>query len=376
MKIAVNTRLLLKDNLEGIGWFTAETLKRITRDHPEHSFLFIFDRPFDPAFIFGENVQGIVVSPPARHPLLWSFWFEISLPRAIKAHKAELFFSPDGYMPLKLKIPSLIALHDINFHHRPGDLPLSSRIYYRRYFPLFAQKSDRIVTVSEFSKSDIVKSYGIITDKIDVVFNGANDIYSPLPAAMIEKIRQSLTGGIPYFVFAGSMHPRKNISRLFLAFDQFRKDLPSPFKLVIVGEKMFMTREIENTFRKMTFSKDVIFCGRLAPERLHHILGASSGLCYVTLYEGFGIPVLEAMRCDIPILASNATSLPEVAGDAAIYADPESVSSIVKGMKSLALDKELRKRLIVEGRKRRLAFSWDQTADKLWSSFEKIIPKD
>ena len=376
MKIAVNTRLLLKDNLEGIGWFTAETLKRITRNHPEHSFLFIFDRPFDPAFIFGENVQGIVVSPPARHPLLWYFWFEISLPRAIKANKAVLFFSPDGYMPLNLKIPSLIAIHDINFHHRPGDLPLSSRIYYRRYFPLFAQKADRIVTVSEFSKNDIIKSYGINTDKIDVVFNGANDLFSPLPADTIEQIRQSLTGGVPYFVFAGSMHPRKNISRLFQAFDQFRKDLHSPFKLVIVGEKMFMTREIEKTFRKMTFGKDLIFCGKLPPERLHPILGASSGLCYVTLYEGFGIPVLEAMRCDIPILASNLTSLPEVAGDAAIYADPESVSSIAKGMKSLAVDTELRKRLIVEGRTRRLAFSWDQTANKLWSSFEKIISKD
>ena len=376
MKIAVNTRLLLKNKLEGIGWFTFETLKRITLKHPEHSFLYIFDRPFDPSFISGKNVQGIVVPPPARHPLLWYTWFEVSLPKALKTHKASMFFSPDGYMPLNLKIPSLITVHDINFHHRPGDFPLSSRIYYRRLFPLFTQKADRIVTVSEFSKKDIISSYGINADKIDVVFNGANEVYSPLSGEMIEQVRQSLTGWIPYFVFIGSMHPRKNIHRLFMAFDQFRKNFSPSFKLVIIGEKMFMTGEIEKAFRKMTFSGDVIFGGRLPPEKLHHVLGASSGLSYVPLYEGFGIPMLEAMHCDIPILASNVTALPEIAGDAAIYADPMSVESIADGMRSLAVDTELRKRLIAKGRARRSVFSWDQTAYKLWSSFEKIMPID
>lgn len=374
MKIAVNTRLLLNGKLEGIGWFAYETLKRITRDHPEHSFLFIFDRPFDKAFIFGNNVEGIVVPPPTRHPLLWYAWFEFSLPRAIKKHKADLFFSPDGYMPLNLKIPTLIAIHDINFHHRPDDLPLSSRLYYRRYFPRFALKANRIVTVSEFSKKDIENNYHIEPDKIDVVFNGVNEIYSPISPDLALQTRQSLTRGDPYFVFVGSMHPRKNIGRLLLAFDQFKNANPEPFKLVIVGEKMFKTAGIDRIYRNMTHGRDVVFNERLQPDKLCNVIGASAGLTFVPLYEGFGIPLLEAMRCEVPILASNVTSLPEVAGKAALYVDPMNVSSIAEGMGSLAGDNALRNALLEYGRSRCSDFSWDRTADKLWSSLQRIMP--
>ena len=373
MKIAVNTRLLLKGRLEGIGWFAYETLKRITQNHPEHSFLFLFDRSFDPGFIFGNNVEGLVVPPPARHPLLWYTWFEYAVPRALKRHQADIFFSPDGYMPLHLKIPSLIAIHDINFHHRPQDLPWSSSVYYRRNFPRFARKANRIVTVSEYSRQDISSNYGIDPEKIDIVYNGANDILKPLPAGQVEQTRQSLTGGAPYFFFVGSMHPRKNLPRLLKAFDLFRKGMDHEFKLVIAGEKMFMTSEMDKALREMRFRKEVIFTGRLSPEELNQILGSSSGLTFVPLFEGFGIPLLEAMQCDIPILTSNVTSLPEIAGEAAIYTDPHNIQSIVDGMKSLAGDAGLRKKLIDEGRKRRTSFSWDETARRLWSSMEKIL---
>jgi glycosyltransferase involved in cell wall biosynthesis len=376
MRIAVNTRLLIKDKLDGIGWFAYETLKRITRDHPEHSFIFMFDRPFNQEFIFQENVEGIVVSPPARHPLLWYTWFELFLPAAIKKTGADILFSPDGYMPLNLKIPALIAIHDINFHHRPFDLPISSRFYYRRYFPCFARKADRIVTVSAFSKKDIASSYSIDVNKIDIVFNGSNEVYSPVPDELIEKTRNSLTGGAPYFVFVGSLHPRKNLSRLLLAFDHFKKTRPNPYKLVIVGEKIFMTAEIEKTYREMQHGMDVIFHDRLSPAKLHHVLGAAAGLTFVPLFEGFGIPLLEAMHCEIPILTSNVTSLPEIAGQAALYVDPMNVTAIAEGMESLAIDIDLRNRLISAGRVRKTAFSWDMTADKVWKSIEMVMPEN
>ncbi len=373
MKIAVNTRLLLKGRLEGIGWFSYETLKRITIQHPEHTFIFIFDRPFDDSFIFGDNVQGISIPPPTRHPFLWYIWFEYSLPRALRRIGADMLFSPDGYIPLKSNIPVLTAIHDINFHHRPFDLPLLSRIYYRKYFPLFARIADRIVTVSEYSRNDISESYKINPDKIDVVYNGANEVYSPITHEKIKETRQSITGGDPYFIFIGSMHPRKNVGRLLQAFDSFRSGYLFPFRLVIVGEKMFKTSGIDKIYRSMAHKNDVIFSDRLQPEELHAILGASEGLTYVPHYEGFGIPLLEAMHCEIPILASNVTSLPEIAGKAALYADPENVLSIAEGMMKLATNEKLRMSLIEKGRSRRTAFSWDATAQKLWYSMEKIM---
>ena len=374
MIIAVNTRLLLKDRLEGIGWFSYETLKRITRQHPEHTFLFLFDRPYDPGFIFSDNIIPLVIAPQTRHPLLWYTWFEWSLPRILNKHKASLYFSPDGYMPLGLKIPSLIALHDINFHHRPADLPPSSRYYYRRFFPLFAAQTDRIVTVSEYSRKDIAKSYGLNPDKIDVVYNGVNKAFSPLKKEEIVRVRTDYTGGMPYFIFVGSFHPRKNLARLMKAFDLFREQSSVDYKLVIVGEKMFMTGDIDKTYDRLKHKQDILFTGRLSPEKLSDVMGAACGLTFVPLFEGFGIPLLEAMNCDIPILTSNTTSLPEIAGEAAIYCDPTDIQDISKGMLSLATRTDLQKALVSEGRKRRASFSWDITADKVWKSLLKIMP--
>lgn len=374
MIIAVNTRLLLKDKLEGIGWFSYETLKRISNQHPEHTFLFLFDRPYDPGFIFSENIIPLVIAPRTRHPLLWYTWFEWSLPRILKKHRASMFFSPDGYMPLRLEIPSMIAIHDINFHHRPDDLPPSSRFYYRKYFPLFASHSDRIVTVSEYSRKDIADSYGVSPDKIDVVYNGVNQVFSPLNQEGVTRVRNEYTGGLPYYIFVGSFHPRKNLARLMKAFDLFRDQSPGAYKLVIVGEKMFMTGDIDKTYAKLKHKGDIVFTGRLSPEKLRDLMGAASGLTFVPLFEGFGIPLLEAMNCDIPILTSNVTSLPEIAGKSAIYCDPLDIQDISKGMLSLATQPDLQKALVSEGRIRRESFSWDLTADKVWKSLVKIIP--
>jgi glycosyltransferase involved in cell wall biosynthesis len=374
MIIAVNTRLLLKNRLEGIGWFSFETLKRITSKHPEHTFLFLFDRPYDPGFIFGDNIIPLVIAPRTRHPLLWYTWFEWSLPRILRKHGASLFFSPDGYMPLRLKIPSLIAIHDINFHHRPEDLPPLSRLYYRKYFPQFASHADRIVTVSEYSRKDIANSYGISPDKIDVVYNGVNQAFNPIKQEIIARVRNDYTGGMPYYVFVGSFHPRKNLARLMIAFDLFRDQSPGTYKLVIVGEKMFMTGDMDKTYAKLKHKEDIVFTGRLSPEKLCDVMGAASGLTFVPLFEGFGIPLLEAMNCDIPILTSNVTSLPEIAGKAAIYCDPLDIQDIAKGMMSLATQPDLQKALVSEGRIRRESFSWDLTADKVWGSLLKIFP--
>src|SRR5690606_8257814 len=129
-----------KNRLEGIGWFTFETLKRITVAHPEHQFLFIFDRPWAPEFIFSENITPIVAGFPTRHPILWILWFELVIPRVLRKHKADIFFSPDGLLSLRTKVRSIPVIHDISFKHRPKDLPFWPRWYYNYFFPRFAKK--------------------------------------------------------------------------------------------------------------------------------------------------------------------------------------------------------------------------------------------
>jgi len=373
VNIVVNTRLLIKDKLEGIGWFAYETLKRITTNHPEHHFTFLFDRPFSEEFIFSDNITPKVVSPPTRHPLLWYLWFEYAIPPVLNKEKADLFFSPDGWLSLRAKTKSVNVIHDLNFHHYPQFIPFHVRSYYYYYFPRFARKAERIATVSEFSKNDISTRYGINPDLIDVVYNGANESYKPLTDSEKIQIKKQYSQNEEYFMFVGLIHPRKNLAHLFTAFDLFKKQTGSPFKLVIVGEKKWWTVDIKSAFNAMLHQNDVIFTGRLATEELKKVIGAAFAMTYVPYFEGFGIPILEAMFCDTPVITSNTSSMPEVGGDAVLLADPFSSESICEAMVKLVKDNSLRQNLIEKGRKRRLDFSWDKTSERLWGTIEKCL---
>jgi glycosyltransferase involved in cell wall biosynthesis len=375
MKIAVNTRLLLEGKLEGIGWFTLETMKRITSAHKEHEFLFFFDRPFSNKYIFSDNIRPLVLHPQARHPFLYYLYFEHAVSGALKKYKADYFISTDGFISLNTDVKTLDVIHDINFEHRPQDLPFMARKYYQRYFPKFAQKASRIATVSEYSRQDIIETYKIDPAKIDVVYNGCNEIYGPVDVATQTRIRNKYAGGHQYFLYVGSMHARKNIVHLLKAFEAFKTSSYSDMKLLLVGQYMWGDDEISQTLQQISAKNDVYFLGRIISTELKEIIASAFALTYVPYYEGFGIPILEGFYSDIPVITSNVTSMPEVAGEAALYADPHSIDSISDAMVGLFKDPHLRKKLIETGRIQREKFTWNKTADKLWQSFEKMAER-
>lgn len=373
MEIVVNTRLLLKNKLQGIGWFSCETLKRITVAHPEHHFIFLFDRDFDEEFLFSDNITPLILSPQARHPVLFYWWFEHSVARILNKLKPDVFLSPDGYLSLNTDVKQLAVMHDLNFEHYPNDLPFLVRKYYRYYFPRFARKAQRIATVSEFSKNDIITQYQVPADKIDVVYNGSNPTYRPLDEASKQQVKKQYASGNDYFLFVGSLHPRKNISRLFLAFDKFKAETKAGIKLLIVGEKYYWTGDIKNAYSQMHYREDVVFTGHLSIETLARVMASATALTYIPYFEGFGIPIIEAMNCDVPVLTSNITSMPEVAADAALLVDPFSIDAIKEGMSTLYHNPTLRNALIQNGRHRKTLFSWDNTAQALWQSIKKTV---
>ncbi len=373
MRIAVNTRMLLPHRLEGIGYFCLEAFSRITRNHPEHEFIFLFDRPFDNRYIFGPNVRGIAAGPPARHPLLWYWWYEHTLPRIFKEIKPDLFVSPDGYMSLRSKVKTLTVIHDINFEHYPGDLPFFNRTYYRHYFPKYARQSNRIATVSDFSRHDISKYYQVPAEKIDVVYNGVNEGFHPLDIATISRVRQALTDGQPYFLFIGALHARKNILHHLKAFDDFKSRSGSTIKFVFAGIKRWWTNEMEDCLSNLQHRSDVIFTGRVDEDQLHRIAAASFAVMYVSNFEGFGIPILEGMRSGVPVITSNVTSMPEVAGGAALLANPFDATSMSDAMLQLLNDEPLRTGLIQKGLERSAQFSWNHTAENLWQSMLRTM---
>ncbi len=374
MRIAINTRLLLKDKLEGIGWFTYENLKRITIAHPEHQFFFLFDRTPHQDFVFSENVTPIVLFPQARHPVLYYIWFQFSVTKALKSVNADLFISTDGYISLSTKVKTLNVFHDLNFEHYPQDVPSFERWYYRTFFPKFAHKADRIATVSEYSKQDIIDLYNVPEDKIDVVYNGANEIYEPVDEKKKKETRYKLADGQPYFYFIGSLHPRKNLGNLFKAFDIYRKsDNKLTTKLVITGARKWWTKEIEEIYRSMEFRNDVVFTGRLDLENIKDAMGSALALTYVSYFEGFGIPIVEAFKCGTPVITSNVTSMPEIAGNAALTVDPFNPTDIASAMLQITNDENLRNQLIKDGHIRSKEFTWDKSAERLWNSIRKLM---
>lgn len=370
MKIAVNTRLLLSNRLEGIGWVMYETLRRMVLAHPEVEFYFLFDRKPDPKYIFAPNVKPVVLFPQARHPFLYIWYFELSVAHALKRIKPDLFYSPDGYLCLHTDVPSVAHFHDLSFEHFPKDMPALDLWHYKKYFPQYARKAKRIITVSEFSKKDICDCYQIDSDKIDVVYNGANEIFEPLDEHTIAEIRQRYTCGKPYFLFVGSLHPRKNLARLFPAYDLFRQRTANDTKLVIVGEKRWWTGEIKQAYESMTFKEDVFFLGHLNAQELHRVTAAAHASVYVSYFEGFGIPIVEAFRCKVPVITSNVSSMPEVAGDAALLVDPFDVNSIAAAMVEIQ-DENVRRQLIENAWLRKKNFSWNTTAEQVWQSLMK-----
>ena len=373
MVIAVNARLLLNGKLEGIGWFTFETLKRLTTGHPEHQFIFIFDRPYCRDFIFSDNIIPVVAGPQTRHPLLWYLWFEFQIPKILKKYNADIFLSPDGYLSLNTNVPQLAVIHDINFVHRPGDLPWLKSRYYNWFFPGFARKAGRIATVSEYSKQDIIKSFNISKEKIDVVYDGVNKIFKPVTEEEQLAVRNQIAGGKRYFLFVGALNPRKNIYGLLRAFNEFKKLSGSDIKLVIVGGEMHKADKIFRFREQMDYKEDVVFTGRVATVQLQQIMGAALSLVFVPFFEGFGIPVVEAMSAGVPVICSNTTSLPEVGGDAVLYVDPFNIEQIAYALTRMADEPELRKTMIKKGFEQKKKFSWDKTSRLLWSSLERAL---
>ncbi len=371
MRIAINTRFLLKGRLEGIGVFTKEVVCRMVQSHPEVEFFFFFDRKYDPSFIFGDNVTPIIINPPARHPVLWYLWFEWAVPYYLKKHKIDHFFSPDSYLSIKTNIPQTVAIHDLAFEHFPEAVGGLVSKFYSHYLPKYAQKATQIVTVSAYTKQDIIAKYNIEASKITVTYNASDEKFQPLASEEQAVIRARYTQGVPYFLYVGALHPRKNIDRLLQAFDDFKKSTKAETKLVLVGRKAWGNQEMEAVYEAMTYKEDVVFTGRVTDEELVSIYASAFSLVYVPYFEGFGMPIVEAQACGVPVITSDKSSMPEVLGDGGLLVDPFSVISISEGMQRMYVSDALREKLVVKGTKNLERFDWQKTADDIFDTIMK-----
>lgn len=366
MKIAVNARMLLKGRMEGICRYIHETTKRMVKNHPDDEFIFLFDRPFHPSFIYGPNVTPVVVSPPTRDPILWKIWFDYSIPRILKKYKVDIFLSGDTYASLRIDVPTIIVSHDIAYHHYPEHLPKRVLKYYQKNFPLFHQNAAHIIAVSEFTKNDIAQVYNLNPDKITVAYNALPEGFHPMTEEEKMAVRNQYTQGAPFIMYLGSIHPRKNVDNLVAGFEHYKR-IGGNQKLVVFGRKAWKYETFESKVQDSPYRKDIIIIDGVKNDP-RNFLPAAEAMAYVSYFEGFGIPILEAMASGVPVITSNVSSMPEVAGGAALLVDPDRPEEIGDALGDLEKDENKRKRLIELGYNRIKDFSWEKSGEIIYDA--------
>jgi len=290
-------------------------------------------------------------------------WERTLLPLLACRQEIDVLLCPNGNAPLTDQpFPVVTCIHDVNAIN--GFTSGIHRAYRRATIPRVAHVSNRIVTVSEFSKSEITESIEVDPEKVTVVYNGVDDIFHEDSAGTSVELPE------PYVLYVGSMNPRKNVSRAVEAFQQFEANANADYSFVLVGpgnKDIFDALEVPEDDR-------IVTPGFLSQPELKYAYAHADVFLYPSLYEGFGLPPLEAMACGTPVVVSDAASLPEVVGGAGEYVDPYDVGDIRQGIEAIVDDESRYQQLVQAGEKRAETFTWDRTGKRVRQALESVGP--
>lgn len=310
---------------------------------------------------------------------LWTQW---RLPLDLYTHRPrpDVFFSPTHYAPRFSPIPTVVSVMDMSFLRFPELFNKSDLYQLQSWTKYSVQNAARVLTISNSSKDDIIKAYNISAEKVVTIYPGIKEITTLEPRIYgMNQLQDKYHLSGNFILFVGTLQPRKNISRLIEAFARIKnheqtkdnKDL----ELVIIGKKGWLYEDILAAPQKHGVENSVKFLENVTDDEL--TIFYKNALCYVlpSLYEGFGLPVLEAMKQGCPVITSNVSSLPEAGGDAALYVDPEDVEDITQKITQVITDKNLREELVAKGKKQVAKFSWDKAARETLEVLQQVAKK-
>ena len=375
LRIGVNVRWLISGKLEGTGWYTFRILEQLLHAHPEVEWHLFFDRSPGEDFSFsasGAQVQRHVLGPAARHPWLWEYWNEVRIPSALKKHRIDVYWSPDGLLPKRVRGwhgRLVTTIHDLNFVHQPEGIPARVGAYYRRVVAHSARRADAILTVSQKTKEDVAQTFRLSDAHIAVSYNAPAHAYHPLSEGQKQEARERFAQGQPYFCFVGAFTPRKNVRTLVEAFLAFRQRHPeAPHRLVLAGSSLH--RDPALTQALALAGERVLTLGHIPGDALSALYGGAEAFCFPSRFEGFGIPLVEAMASGCPVISSSASCMPEIVGSAGLLVDPEDVPAWAEALGRLAQDPEALQAYRERGLQRAQDFSWTHSASVVWKALQ------
>lgn len=369
-RVGVNAHLLsLSDSYRsaGINWYIHNLLHHLPKADPQIGYtIFLNERRYtaEP----GVHLQFSRL--PAQRPPVRILWEQAIQPWVVRQAGVNLVHGPAFVGALASRCPFIITVHDLSFLLYPQNFRRFNRSYLRTLTRLSARRARRVIAVSESTKRDLVQHYGLSPTRIDTIHNGVDPCFRPLPSDQVADFRTKQ--GLPeqFILFVGTLEPRKNIVRLVEAYAQLPKPRPS---LMLIGGKGWLYEEIFARVEALGLSDQVHFVGYIPADELPWWYNAAVLFAYPSLYEGFGLPLLEAMACGTPVITSTASSLPEVVGDAGQMVDPVDTESLTGAMEQVLTDKDVREKMRVAGLARAQGFSWEETARRTVDSYRKAL---
>ncbi|MCK9554462.1 glycosyltransferase family 4 protein [bacterium] len=370
MKIAIDAHCIGK-NLAGNNTYTINLVNNLLKLYPRHKWI-IYISPAGKTLITNNNSNVKLITLKSKSPLR-RYLFE--MPKSLRKEKPDVLHI-QYHGPFFHNCPTVLTVHDISYEIFPRYFTLPERLRLHFSVPYFIKKANSVITVSEYSRKDMIKKYKIEENKIKTVYNGIDhDFYTEKTSPEDTKLLTEAGIKKPFLLSVGSLQPRKNIEGILLALKKIYKSLPE-LRWIITGPEGWLSGGIHKTFKENPELHSIInFTGYVRPEMLRALYRNALAMIYAPFYEGFGLPVLEAMACGAPVITSNVTSLPEVAGNAALLVNPNNIGEIAESIKKVWLSEKLRREMSQKGMDRARNFSWQKAAEETFSILESAVKK-
>jgi len=362
MNIGLDASRANKPHKTGVEWYSYHLIEELKKIDKENHYFLYTDKPLQGALAkCPENFQECLLSWPL--PRFWTLG-RLSLEMLCGKYKPDVLFVAAHTLPLIVPKKAVVTIHDIGFEHFPELYPWADKLYHRFAIKVIKRLASKIITVSNYSKKDIVDFYRISPEKVAAVYNGYDTakyrVMSP------DKTILGKYGIKDEFVlFIGRLEEKKNTPRLIEAWGEFKKKYPEDkHQLVLVGKPGFGFNRVEENIQKYNLASDVVFTGWLGDDELPQLLNLAKVFIFPSLFEGFGIPVVESMACGCPVICSNTTSLPEAAGSAALMFDPLKTAENVSRLEQVLFNETVQESLREKGLKQAQNFSWNRCAQE------------
>jgi len=355
----------------GISWYIINLLKNLAQNSPEQFkySAFLADRAFT------GQAAGLRLNfsrLPTQRPVVRIFWEQVVQPLALRRAGVDLLHALAFVAPAVASCPYVVTVYDLSFERYPEAFRPFNRWYLHNFTRRAVKHAQAIITISESTRQDVINFMAAPPERVHTIYCGVDASFTPLPPAQVDAFKSARQLPAQFVLFLGTLEPRKNIDGLILAYAHWRNQQPAAPPLVVAGGKGWYYQHIFNLVESLNLTDFVRFPGYVPQEELPLWYNAATMFVYPSHFEGFGLPVLEAMACGTPVITSTASSLPEVAGNAARLVNPANPHELAAAMAQVFSQPDLQREMSAQGLAQATQFSWQTTAQKTVALYQKV----